>query len=106
MKKKHFTLRPELGKKFWHVSIFLFSLFFSSVAVAQAPIHVAGAVKDSKGNALAGVSVKIKNSTLGTTTDDKGEYKINAPSRESVLVFSSVGFIEHSEVVGENALLN
>ena len=106
MKKEHFPLRPELGKKFRYIPILFLLLFFASVALAQSTIQVAGTVKDNKGNPLSGVSVKVKNTSLGTTTDDRGEYKINVPSKESVLVFSSVGFLEHSQTVGEGQLKN
>ena len=106
MKKKHFTLKPELGKKFWHVSILFLSLFFASSAIAQNPIQVAGMVKDSKGNPLTGVSVKVKGTNVGTTTDEKGEYRINVPGTESVLVFSYVGSVDQSLPVGTNRVLN
>jgi TonB-dependent starch-binding outer membrane protein SusC len=106
MEKKHFTFWPGSAKEYRNVSILILSLFFATVALAQTPVTVSGTVKDSKGNPLAGVSIKVKNTTLGTTTDDKGEYRINAPSSDAVLVFSSVGFIEHSQAVGTNQLLN
>ena len=106
MKKTHFTLKPELGKKFWHLSVLSFVLLLAASVSAQNPIHVAGVVKDSKGNPLGGVSVKVKGTNLGTTTDDLGEYKINVPSTQSVLEFSSVGFLDHSETVGNKQLWN
>src|SRR4029079_13777403 len=50
--------------------------------------------------------VKVRGTALGTTTDDKGEYRINVASAESVLVFSSVGFLAQSQTVGTNQVLN
>lgn len=106
MTKTHFNHLPEVGKKFWRIPILFLSLFFASSAFAQNPIHIAGTVKDNKGNPIVGASIKVKGTSVGTTTDEKGEYKINVPSKDAVLVFSSVGFLEQSETVGTNQLLN
>ena len=52
---------------------------------------ITGKVQDTKGEALAGVSVTIKGTQIGTTTDATGLFSINAVDNE-VLVFSYVGF--------------
>lgn len=59
---------------------------------AQSGNLVTGSVKDSKGEVIPGVSVVIKGTTLGTTTDANGEFKLETEGSESVLVFSFVGF--------------
>lgn len=64
------------------------SITFYGAAMAQS---VTGKVTDQKGNPLSGVSVQVKNSLLGETTDTKGEFSINAPAG-TILVFSYVGF--------------
>ncbi len=63
---------------------------------------VTGKVRSSDDNSpLPGVNVAIKGTARGTTTDANGDYRINAPTAQSVLVFSSVGF-EGMEVVAGN----
>jgi TonB-linked SusC/RagA family outer membrane protein len=52
---------------------------------------VTGVVKDSNGEPLIGVSVKVKGTTRGTVTDLDGRYSIKAPST-ATLVFSYVGY--------------
>ena len=55
-------------------------------------IEVFGFVKDEKGNALPGVTVVLKGSSLGVTTDTLGHYHFRfVKSEDAVLVFSFVG---------------
>jgi hypothetical protein len=51
-----------------------------------------GKVKDSKNEPIPGVSVRIKGTTNGATTDVNGEFKINSASSQGYLVFSSIGY--------------
>ncbi|HUH32962.1 MAG TPA: carboxypeptidase-like regulatory domain-containing protein, partial [Daejeonella sp.] len=62
-------------------------------------IVVRGQVKDSRSVTLPGVSVKIKGTTLGTTTDSDGNYSLNV-TEGSTLIFSYIGFITREVVVG------
>ncbi|GAB3890685.1 TonB-dependent receptor [Larkinella knui] len=63
-----------------------------SVLSADKPMEdIRGKVSNATGEGLPGVSVVIKGSTRGTTTNGEGEFTINAPNN-AVLVFSFVGF--------------
>lgn len=55
---------------------------------------------------LPGVNVIIKGTSLGTITDIEGKYSINVPSEESILVFSSVGFVTEEVVVDSRTVIN
>jgi len=55
---------------------------------------------------LPGVNVIIKGTTEGVVTDINGGYEIDVPSDESVLVFSSVGFIAEEILVGNQTVIN
>lgn len=77
--------------------------------VADKP--VSGVVKDENGELLVGVSVAIKGSNRGTTTNAKGEYQIAVPDRgdgpsNAVLVFSFVGYVVQEVLVGNRSQLN
>src|SRR5690606_28386940 len=50
-------------------------------------------VTGEDGNPLTGVSVQIKGTNTGTSTDVYGNYSITIPSGGITLVFSRVGFI-------------
>ncbi|HTM97788.1 MAG TPA: SusC/RagA family TonB-linked outer membrane protein, partial [Pedobacter sp.] len=52
---------------------------------------IAGVVKDADGPLIA-ASVKVKGTTLGTTTDDKGAFKITLPPGKDFLTISYVGY--------------
>jgi len=70
---------------------------------APADITIRGRVTDAeKGEALPGVSVVVKGSTRGTTTDVNGNYQLSVPEGSSTtLVFSFVGY-ERQEVAAGN----
>jgi len=51
---------------------------------------VTGVVRNEKGEALAGVSVSVKSTSKGTTTNTAGEFTIDA-GKGDVLIFSFVG---------------
>ncbi len=68
---------------------FLACLFLVSTVMAQQVVQ--GRVTASSGIPLAGVSVSIKGSDAGTSTDSDGRYRINAPSN-AILVFTIVGY--------------
>ena len=54
-------------------------------------IPVSGTVTNEAGTPLAGVSVVVKNiPSIGTVTNDKGFYRLEAPDGATTLVFSSV----------------
>ena len=75
------------------VASLLLFLFVSFTAVAQNGRMITGKVVDeATALPLEGVSVKVKNFTAGTLTNDKGEFTLQVPSSESVITFSYVGF--------------
>ena len=54
---------------------------------------VQGKVSDEKGGGLPGVSVVIKGTTTGTSTDAEGKYTLSIPDGPATLVFSFVGYL-------------
>lgn len=66
---------------------------FLTVTLFAQEVTVTGTVTNKENNQpLEGVSVRVKNSTTGTTTNSLGQFTIKAPSSESILTFSYVGF--------------
>ena len=87
--------------------LFLLScfLFFSIGAIAQT--SVSGKVTDASGNAMQGVTVSVKGTTVSTTTLENGMFSLNnVPPGNSVLVFSFVGFATQEMRVGNNTSMN
>ncbi len=58
------------------------------------------------GSGLPGVSVSIKGSTKGTTTDVNGTYKIDGVSANNTLVFSFIGFSTKEISVGTQSIID
>lgn len=61
---------------------------------------VNGRVTDEKGDPLPGVSILIKGTQQGTSTDGGGNYAINVPNDNATLVFSFVGYVSQELQVG------
>ncbi|MFB9080286.1 TonB-dependent siderophore receptor [Flavobacterium procerum] len=62
---------------------------------------ISGSVKTSNMNSLDQITIKVKGSSISTTTDSQGEYRIkNLNSGSVVLIFSGSGF-EKQEITAE-----
>jgi TonB-linked SusC/RagA family outer membrane protein len=71
------------------------------IAVKTAGIEaITGTVLDETDQPLPGVTVRIKNTTIATSTDARGRYSINA-DRGAVLVFSFIGYLSQEVTVTE-----
>jgi TonB-linked SusC/RagA family outer membrane protein len=64
-------------------------------------VEISGRVTDEAGACLPAVSVAVKGTSRGTTTDAEGRYRLAVPDGNAVLVFSSVGY-EKLEVQSGN----
>ncbi len=67
-------------------------------------IVVRGKITDSKGETLPGVSVRVKGTTIGTSTDIDGRYSLNV-SDNAILVISYIGYLSKEVAVsGRNSI--
>ena len=75
---------------------FLFLCFLTFCTIfqlsAQSGRTISGKITDEKGAGISGVSVLVKGTTTGTTTDATGEYKLTVPAKAQTLVFSALNF--------------
>lgn len=79
-------------------------LSYAQTVTVTGHLLVKGKVTDKvTGDPLDGVSVGIKSSNTGTTTNSKGEFSLQVPSRASVLVFSHIGKIRQEIPVGDGS---
>jgi hypothetical protein len=63
-------------------------------------LSVSGRVTSQEdGEPLPGVNVIVKGTTTGTVTDLEGNYNINVPSENDILIFSSIGFTSQEVAV-------
>ncbi|MDR1225247.1 MAG: TonB-dependent receptor [Tannerella sp.] len=86
--------------------ILLSAILFCSSLWAQ-NITVKGKIispEDPEG--LPGVTVMIKDSGTGTVTGTDGSYTIRVPSQETILRFSSIGFVTREIEVGRQTVID
>lgn len=62
----------------------------STNSLQQATIK--GKITDAKGQSLPGINVLIKGTLIGAISDADGNYTLNAPDLNGILVFSSIGY--------------
>ena len=72
--------------------VLLHCLFFITATAWCQAITVKGKVLDDKGAILPGVSILLKGSKTGTSSDANGNYSISVPNTKGTLVVSFVGF--------------
>lgn len=80
----------------------LFFLFCCTAVQAQTGRQITGKVIDAMGE-LPGVSVVIKGTTNGTTTDLNGEFKLDNVKNGDVLQFSFIGYKTENVKVGNQS---
>lgn len=68
-------------------------------------VVVSGKVSDDTNEPLPGVSVLIKGTSRGTTTNIDGEFSLSAAENE-ILQFSYIGFVTQEIPVGNQSLVN
>ncbi len=66
---------------------------------------VKGRVSETNGQPLFGVSITVKGTTQGVTSNDKGDFSINV-KQGATLIFSYVGFKTQQSLVGTNSTIN
>jgi TonB-linked SusC/RagA family outer membrane protein len=83
-------------------SMVLLLLFVSSSLLLLAQDQtVTGKVIDREtGRGIVGVTVKLKNSNTATQTDADGNFSLRVPSAESIITFSSVGYLDYEVKAG------
>ncbi len=74
-------------------------------ASAPADQVITGTVKGENNMPIAGVSVQIKGTSRGTTTNDNGQFSLPVPAN-ATLVFSFVGYVSQEIVVGNRTSLD
>ncbi|WP_373511203.1 SusC/RagA family TonB-linked outer membrane protein [Persicitalea sp.] len=89
--------------------------FLLLLAIGLSPLHtlyaqdriVTGTVTSVEDNTgVPGVTVVLKNSNTGTTTDADGKYQINAIGTNPTLVFSAVGFTTQEIAIGNRSVVD
>ncbi|MFA5244493.1 MAG: SusC/RagA family TonB-linked outer membrane protein, partial [Pedobacter sp.] len=84
--------------------LFLGIFVLVNIAAAQEKV-VSGQVTDAEGLSLPGVSVRIKGTNIGVSTNSDGKYSIRANEGNS-LIFSFIGSLPVERIVGAESVIN
>lgn len=84
----------------------LFLILLVSAQTFAQEREITGQVVDEAGMPIPGVSVYVKDTTIGTTTDFDGEFSLAVSGEQVILIFSYVGFEPKEVVVDDDEYLN
>ncbi|NJB72245.1 TonB-linked SusC/RagA family outer membrane protein [Saonia flava] len=98
----NYLMRNILVNRKWH---FLFFFLVLTYSLSAQDVSVSGTVTDDSNFPLAGVSVVVKGTATGTTTNFDGLYTITVPSN-ATLQFSYLGFVAQEVAVNGRSSVN
>jgi len=78
----------------------------TEVGEINADVTITGTVTDDNGAVIPGVSILIKGTQRGTTTNTEGKYSLAVADEKATLVFSFVGYLSQEFVVGKRNAIN
>ncbi|UHG93799.1 SusC/RagA family TonB-linked outer membrane protein [Spirosoma oryzicola] len=85
-----------------------YGLLASSSAFAALNIELTGQVLDEQQKPLPGATVSVVGTTIGTTTDENGKYRLSLPDNYvgRSLAFSYIGYTKKTLVIGQDRTIN
>lgn len=84
----------------------LLGIVFLSTQVLAQNRTVTGKVTDANGAGIPNASVVVQGTTVGTTTDKDGMFRISVPAKAGTLVISSVGLESRQVSIGSQSNVN
>ena len=105
---KLFIFGQKTGSPFnWTSILAIVFLFTAFQGYSQQSHPVSGLITDHQtGESLVGVSIHVKGTTYGTTTDIEGTYRLEISDPTSILVFSYIGYETQEIPVNNRAVIN
>ncbi|MDO9037726.1 MAG: SusC/RagA family TonB-linked outer membrane protein, partial [Lutibacter sp.] len=83
-----------------------FFLCFASISIYAQNYEIKGTVSDASGSPLPGVSVVVKNTAKGASTDFDGKFTLSNVKKGETLVFSFIGYTTKEVAVSNSNYLN
>ena len=82
-------------------------MLFLVLSVFAQDRQISGVVTDgAEKMPLPGVSILVKGTSSGTSTDAEGKYRISIPPDAKVLIFSFVGFVSQEVEIGNRTTID
>src|SRR5438045_2396210 len=67
---------------------------------------ITGTVKDQKGEEIIGASVIVKGTTIGTYTDEKGNFSLSVPPTATALIVKYLGYKSQEVPITASNVIN
>ncbi|MHB1146048.1 MAG: SusC/RagA family TonB-linked outer membrane protein [Lutibacter sp.] len=83
-----------------------FFLCFASISIYAQNYEIKGTVSDASGSPLPGVSIVVKNTAKGASTDFDGKFTLSNVQKGETLVFSFIGYTTKEVAVSNSNYLN
>lgn len=68
--------------------------------------QISGKVTDGEGEPIPGANIILKGTTMGTTTDLDGNYRLSVPGNAQILVFSFIGMKTEEVSIGARSVID
>jgi len=99
-------IKPNMKKSNLNFKSFLILFLLTSWAMFAQEISISGNVQDLNGTPLPGVTIVVKNTTNGASTDFDGNFKISNVQEGATLAFSFMGYTSKEIVVNDTNVIN
>lgn len=106
IKLKVSSSNPSLGNVAPELKTYFLNYYTAAPRYSQSDnSQVTGVVLDQNGEALIGVSVVVKGTTIGTITDMDGRFSLATPQNSNTLEFNYIGYNKKSMPIS-NSFMN
>src|SRR5436309_10448498 len=99
-------MRNSIQKRVKIILVLLLLFGLASISSFAQSKSVRGRVTNEKSEPVPNITILVKGTTNGTTTDENGDFLIKVPNNTSVLVFSSIGYESQELTVGTQSTIN
>ncbi|RAJ06636.1 TonB-linked SusC/RagA family outer membrane protein [Chitinophaga skermanii] len=81
-------------------------IYAGQAAAAKAALTVKGRVTGADNESLPGVAIRALGASVGTISDENGQYTIDVPANVSSLEFSLVGYVKQQVAINNRNVVN
>ena len=87
------------------IILLIVAVLFVTISVFAQNMQVSGTVTSTDGKPIAGATVVVEGTNVGTSTDSNGKYTLSAPSN-GLLTFSFIGYVDTSIAINNKTVVN
>ena len=104
--KRIYSIGPGKAKEPKQIPTLLHKGESNSNVVDTKELTISGRITNETGEGMAGVTVVLKGSTVGTSADAEGNYTLTVPDGNGILVFSFIGYLSQEVPINNRTTIN